>query len=361
LGLEIEEQRTNLMLQSEAYNVSPWVSASPYSVTANIAIAPDGAQTADALIVESGQSSFNTNVTRQVVSKAATATQYTRSGYFKALGATTTVRLQDFGNLSANNASVVISLVDGSVVTAPTVTGGFSGASVAVSNAGNGWWRVNFTYTTDAHTSLTVRSFPYVGAAALTGDGFSGLLAWGAQLEAGAFATSYIPTVASQVTRAEDLSVMTGGNFNSFFNQTEGSFAVLSSSVSPNSDVTLISVDDGTTGQANQIDVRITGGTAYRPRVRINGVSVVDMNPGSFQLGNTNFLSFGYKRNDHACCLNANTVATDINGDVPNIPMTRFQIGKRGTSGVSLNGTIKKIAYYPKRLIDAELQGLTTV
>ena len=357
LGLEIEESRTNLILQSETCNVSPWASSSPYSVTANTAIAPDGAQTADALIVESGQSSFSTNVTRQVVSKAASAIQYTRSGYFKALGATTSVRLQDLGNLSANNASVIVSLIDGSVVTAPSVTGAFTGASVAVSNAGNGWWRVAFTYTTDAHTSLTVRSFPYVGASALTGDGFSGLLAWGAQLEAGAFATSYIPTVASQVTRAADAASMTGTNFSSWYNQAEGAmYAEVVSAPVANIAQQAWYISDSTSSNSMALRRNTAGLVAFA--VNAGGVGQADVSGGSVSAGASYKFAAVYKVNDFAVSLNAGSVTTDTSGSVPVV--NQLNIGVTAAGAQYLNGTIKKIAYYPLRVTNAKLQGLTS-
>jgi hypothetical protein len=364
LGLEIEEQRTNLILQSEAYNVSPWASSSPYSVTANTAIAPDGAQTADALIVESGQSSFANNVTRQVVSKAASAIQYTRSTYFKALGATTSVRLSDFGNLSANSASVIVSLIDGSVITAPSITGSFSGASVAVSNAGNGWWRVAFTYTTDAHTSLTVRSFPYVGATPLTGNGFSGLLAWGAQLEAGAFSTSYIPTVASQVTRAADAASMTGTNFSSWFNQGEGT--IYAEGLLSNPAVTgvqtrrFVDINDGTIN--NKI---IFGRAATASDLRVTyTVSGTNVNGTNGQTASNVFpsakVAVAYEAADYAFSPNGAPVTTSTAANVPVV--NRLDIGSNfdNSATASANGTIKKIAYYPMRLVNAQLQALTS-
>jgi hypothetical protein len=61
-----------------------------------------------------------------------------------------------------------------------------------------------------------------------TGDGYSGIYIWGAQLEAGAFPTSYIPTVASQVTRSADSASMTGTNFSDWYRADEGTFIVRS-------------------------------------------------------------------------------------------------------------------------------------
>jgi hypothetical protein len=360
LGLEIEEQRTNLILQSEAYNVSPWASSSPYSVTANTAIAPDGAQTADALIVESGQSSFANNVTRQVVSKAASAIQYTRSTYFKALGATTSVRLSDFGNLSANSASVIVSLIDGSVITAPSITGSFSGASVAVSNAGNGWWRVAFTYTTDAHTSLTVRSFPYVGATPLTGNGFSGLLAWGAQLEAGAFATSYIPTVASQVTRAADAASMTGTNFSSWYNQAEGSFYsdFAFTGLTGVSGQRVFQADDGS--NSNYLATNATSvASMQNPIVRGGNTEALLSTPATTFIANTfNKIAVGFANNNSVAAVNNVLGNTDTSCLLP-LSLTALRFGASASS-ISSNLLIRKVAYYPMRLVNAQLQALTS-
>lgn len=360
LGLLIEESRTNLILQSEACNVSPWATAAPYSVSANAAISPDGTQNADALIVDSGQSSFSNNVTRQVVSKAASAIQYTRSGYFKALGATTSVRLQDIGNLAANSASTIVSLVNGSIVTAPSVTGGFTGASVAVSNAGNGWWRVAFTYTTDAHTSLTVRSFPYVGAAALTGNGTSGLLVYGVQLEVGAFATSYIPTVASQVTRAADVAVMTGTNFSSWYNATEGTLFAEGESVNAITGTTArryAEINNGTT--SNIISVEFRNTTQPRFNVLDSAVSQATITSGG-TIDQFSKLAGAYAANNFAFSANGTLGTPDTSGTVPVV--SQLNIGSRADNlaAATINGHIKKIVYYPRRLSNSELQGITS-
>ena len=366
LGLLIEEQRTNLILQSETCDVTPWVTAAPYSVNANAAISPDGTQNADALIVANGSSSFTTNVTKQVVTKAASAIQYTRSGYFKALGLTTTVRLNDFAVSGANSATVVVSLIDGSIVSAAAATGTFSGASVAVTNVGNGWWRVALTYTTDTTASLTVRSFPYVGASTpLTGDGTSGLLVYGTQLEAGAFATSYIPTVASQVTRTADVATMTGTNFSSWYNATEGTFFV-----------------DWTAGQdtvfinAFAVGTTVVGESASVRRGSLGNMSAAFTNSGVVQanmvlitgepiVGTTYKAATAYQVNNFAAGLNGVITATDASGTVPlNISTLVIGSGWNSTTGSSatefLNSTIRQIVYYPRRLSNAQLQGITS-
>ena len=173
----------NLLGYSQNFdNAAGWVSAAPYSVTPNTITGPDGVTNADAIILASGSTSFNTNVTRQIVTKAASAVRYTHSCYIKAKGAATSVRIVDFGSTTANSALVIVSLIDGSIISAPSVTGTFTGASVTVESLQNGWFRIALTYTTDTATTLTVRHFPYNGNTQLLGDGDSGLYLWGAQL-----------------------------------------------------------------------------------------------------------------------------------------------------------------------------------
>lgn len=356
-GLLIEESRTNLLTYSEQFDNAVWLSAAPYTVVADTAISPDGTQDADSLIVASGSSSFSTNVTRQVVIKAASAIQYTRSGYFKALGATTSVRFVDFGSTTANSASVIVSLVDGSIVTLPAASGSFTGASATISDAGNGWWRIALTYTTDAFASLTVRSFPYVGNTSLTGDGTSGLLVYGAQLEAGAFATSYIPTVASQVTRAADVATMTGTNFSSWYNQSEGTFFV-------SSDYTLVvggnyrfDVTDGTSSNQMRLRSAPSGSTQSRFELTTSGVAQTTLSPSTTNPA-LNKDAIAYKLDDAAAVVNAGTAGVDTS--LTPATMNQMAIGATRLGASPINGHIQRIAYYNRRLTNAELQGITS-
>ena len=241
LGLLIEESRTNLLLQSEDFSTT-WTSAAPYAVTTNATVAPNGQQTADAIIIDSGQSSFNINVVRQSIVKAASALTYTHSAYYKALGATTSVRIVDYGANTTDNVSVVVSLANGSIIGNPLTNGAFSQGSASVTTLNDGWYRVSVTFTSDTATSLTIRAFPYVGLSPLVGDGTSGIYIWGAQLEVGSFPTSYIPTTGTALTRNVDVASITGSNFSSWYNQTEGTifteaqmeFALNTASLFPN-------------------------------------------------------------------------------------------------------------------------------
>ena len=65
-----------------------------------------------------------------------------------------------------------------------------------------------------------------------------------------------------------------------------------------------------------------------------------------------------YKVNDFAASVDAGTVVTDTSGTVPLV--SQANIGARADASSYLNGTIRKIAYYPRRLANSELQALTS-
>ena len=360
-GLLIEESRTNLVLQSEDFSTT-WTSSAPYSVATNTAISPDGTQNADSVIVASGSTSFNANVTKQTATKAASAIPHTRSCYFKALGATTSVRLSDYGSSGTNSASVIVSLIDGSVITAPSVTGTFTSASVVTSNAGNGWWRVSFTYTTDTATSLTIRSFPYVGASQLTGDDTSGLYIWGAQLEAAAFATSYIPTTTAALTRNADVATMTGTNFSDWFNASEGTFTAKCVFNAPTSFGTvqhILSASDSTT--SNRISIYRANATGnFTARIATGGVTANPGDNGVLAASTNVNVGIAYKVGASQG-ITGNASALSSASSPASLPtVTKLTIGC-GVDSASqfLNGTYQKLFYYPQRLINTEVQANT--
>lgn len=189
LGLLIEEQRTNLLTYSEQFDNAAWFKSNA-TVTANVAIAPDGTLTADKLVMASGISPSTTdnvgiqNFNRVNISGATHALSF----YAKAAEASS-VRIRE--NISTG-AFLTVDLISGAI------TNGNSSQYVSPTavSVGNGWWRISFnTATGSASTSK------YGLRVNATGDGTSGIYIWGAQLEAGAHPTSYIPTPATFTSR----------------------------------------------------------------------------------------------------------------------------------------------------------------
>jgi hypothetical protein len=188
-----------------------------------------------------------------------------------------------------------------------------------------------------------------------TGDGYSGIYIWGAQLEAGAFATSYIKTEGSQVTRSADSASMTGTNFSSWYRADEGTlYGELNNISYTEGGGRWISINDGTASN------RIL--QAYRASASTIGFIMANNGTGTLNISTTASatpkIAFAVKNNDAAISVNGAAPLTDTSCTVPIV--NRLQLG---TAEIGSGGTcnIKKFAYYPLRLSNAELQGLTTV
>jgi len=206
LGLLSEGERTNLLLRSEEFETT-WANTGS-SETTNIAIAPNGTQTADKLIANNGTALANADI-NQLVTKAATAITYTASIFAKSAEYNRAALLVSDNANIANRVAVTVSLADGSVIGAVVAIGTFTSASSSQVSLGNGWYRVTLTFTSSTETGLRFRL--YTGdSVATTGDGTSGIFIWGAQLEAASSASTYIPTTASTVTRTADSAVIDG-------------------------------------------------------------------------------------------------------------------------------------------------------
>jgi hypothetical protein len=346
LGLLIEEQRVNLLLRSEEFDNASWTKVRS-SITANTVVAPSGALTGDKLVENTDT---NSHYVLQDFSQAG-ATTYTATVYAKA-GERRWLRLVGSTTSNADARTANFDLVSG-------VLGSLSNATATITPVGNGWYRCSITFTSNA--DATYRSSMWLlndsQGASYTGNGTSGIYIWGAQLEAGAFPTSYIPTVASQVTRATDVAVMTGTNFSSWYNATEGTLFVTATNAgllgtgSPRP----ASLSNGTNN--NRIEFYGSTNTAIGFEVVNGNVSQVNIIQ-SANANTLNKLAGAYIVNNFALSINGQTVTTDTSGTVPSVD--RMNIGNRQDLARPFTGTIRQIAYYPRRLANAELRGITS-
>lgn len=344
LGLLIEEQRTNLLLRSQEFENASWTKTG-VTVATNQAIAPDGTLTADMLVETVGAS-----IPRAIQSSVTVnGTAYTASFFVKSAGRTQ-IRIVAEG--SSNFASF-FDLSLGTVVSPGGQT------TAAISAVGNGWFRCSITYTATAVGSSQL----YVataanGASIASGDGFSGIYIWGAQLEVGAFPTSYIPTVASQVTRSADAAVMTGANFSSWYRADEGTIFGDVSYIAQQSNSPFISLNDGT---ANNRVVLGRGGfnneTRFGYNVSVGNVTQASSNTSTLAADANIKLALAYKVDDFQFTGNGVGQGADASGTLPVV--NQAVIGTI-TGSPRMNGTIRKIAYWPERLSNAQLQALTT-
>jgi len=351
LGLLIEEQRTNLVLRSEEFDNAVWVK-NACTVSANTLTAPDGAITADKLVEDT---STGLHFLHYLATFAA-STSYTVSVYAKA-GERTRFQIGGSGSAWASFSTAVFDLSAGTVV---TNTGAFTSASITP--VGNGWYRCTATGLSNASpVNQQVAQFFLVQSGttnSYTGNGFSGLFIWGAQLEAGSFATSYIPTVAASVTRNADAASMTGANFSSWYSAAEGTiYGEASSATSNNGAIAIAS--DGTTANSFSIG---HNGTSTTANINTNGSLQANFpSLGTWNINTFAKIAMAVGVNNSNAALNGSLGTTDTSCLMPVV--NRMDIGSwvAVSSVQPINGTIKKIAYYPIRVTNAHLQGLTTV
>ena len=184
---------TNLMTRSEEFDNAAWTKTN-VTVSANTVVAPDGTLTADKVALNTA-SGFH-EILNPFTSVSGTA--YTGS-YFVKAAEHRFVQLLGPGTVFAEYAN--FDLVSG------TRTAGTSGFG-AIQSVGNGWYRISLSATAlsasvSARISLALIESGTAGrAASFTGDGFSGIYIWGAQLEAGSSPAAYLKTVATAVSTA---------------------------------------------------------------------------------------------------------------------------------------------------------------
>ena len=199
IGLLLEGAATNLALNSGTF--TGW-GLTQLGVAGAKITAPDGTLSGVPLVPNVG-AAINTYATQMYFGSFAPTT-YAASIYAKR-GGLDQLRLRMVDNASASSASAIVSLVDGSLVISPVDTAAWVGVSVNVTKCNNGWFRVRVSGTCVGTGTVTIGVMPY-DSTLTSGDGVSGVYVWGAQLEAGSYATSYIPTTTAQVTRAADTS-----------------------------------------------------------------------------------------------------------------------------------------------------------
>jgi hypothetical protein len=357
-GLLIEEQRTNLLFRSEEFDNASWTKSNA-TVTANAVVSPDG--TVDAETVTDSATSAPHAIYGTAFTVTA-GTAYTVSVYLKT-GTLRYVSLRGEAAGAVNTyAWATVDLQTGAVNANALCT--------AISTpVGNGWYRLAVTFTsfaTVAGGANVVIAGSNVATSPITtstlGNSYIGtgstFYVWGAQVEAGAFATSYIPTVASQVTRAADSASMIGNNFARWYNQTTGTFYaeagyMLGGTFGSVGDYYL-AANDGT-GNNVLLMADVSGLVCQSI---LAGTQTYNQNTGTRPTASAfKKQVFAYAVNDANQASSGTLGTTDTTVSVPIV--NQLSIGKRWDTTGYLNGHISRITYYPRRLANSELQSIT--
>ena len=350
LGLLVEEQRTNLLLRSEEFGDASWTKGNA-SITANSIAAPNGTLTG-AKIVEDTSSA--THYARRSTSPTINTNPITFSVYVKAAERIYVGLAIQEATTFTRQSNVNFNLGSGTANTVGNI-GGAGSASATIIPVGNGWYRCTLT-TTLGGTDTNALSWIYVSTSSgfnYTGDGTSGIYLWGAQLEAGAFPTSYIPTTTAAVTRSADVASITGSAFSGWYRQDEGTVFAEGSTFNTSAASCLVSIDDTTV--SNRIQLRRSPDASKLRMVSSGGAIDATLTTGT-ALG-LNKIAAGVAVSNQNLVSNG-VLATGITSIAPMPTVTQARIGS-GTASSVFNGTIRRLTYWPQRLANSTLQQIT--
>jgi hypothetical protein len=350
LGLLIEEPRTNIHFYSAQAGLT--VSNGNCKFTTATVIAPDGSL-ADIVTNTPSVNSYFYNQSNSIMTPL---TYYTRSVYAKTYGGSNTIIFENY--INGGNTNCQFNLATGAISNNSTGT-------AYMVNAGNGWYRCIWTVQSSASAS-DYSKVTYIGGYGTT-PLTTPIAVWGSQLEAGGFATSYIPTVASQVTRINDWAYINGQNFSNWYNQTAGTFYIDSDgtfSTSTYNYPRVLHVGDGSV-QTNVLQYLYNLGpnnisqlsfTDWANNNYIQGIS----GPTNLVSGTRYKSAFTYSASQLTGYISGSSFQT---GTVTILSYAN-QMGIGGysffTNNSQINGHIKQVTYWPTVLPQGQLQILTT-
>jgi hypothetical protein len=291
--------------------------------------APDGTTNADKIIATSGNVAHNIN--RSGIASAA----YTFSVFAKA-GEESVISLW----LRGASVRAEFNLVSGTVSNITTT-------SARIENYGNGWYRCT-VYDSTAGTTAHVYGR---GGAAYAGNGSDGFYLWGAQLETGSVATSYIPTATAAVTRNADV-ISVSGAVSGCIGQTEGT---IYAEVDFRNVQEVLGVLQLFQDSNNRFGIAYVT-NAFQLYCIIAGSSTVVIN--AIRGAGIYKLAAAYANNDWVFYVNGTQIGTDPSSAVP----TASRIDLGNIPGLAyFNNRIRAAALYTTRLTNTELAALTTL
>lgn len=337
-GLLIEEQRTNLLLYSSGFDLTAWTKTGAV-VAGNAYTSPSGLQDACSVRNTPGVNSL----VRQSNSLLPSTT-YTRSVFAKHVtGASELVFEYSVGG-SLSKAQ--FNLVTGTVVN----PGSLGSPSATITPAGNGWYRCTHTFTTAA-SGVNGAGVFYIGTYGATATETT-IALWGAQLEAGSFPTSYIPTTTAQVTRSADVASV--NQLSPWYRADEGTVFVEAYAGWGVAALGVCSIETAGNPAATRSFSVVVG----LDRVSDFANGGVYISPALPSIAANTVIRAALASNAIDCTMAQNGSTAKASMPHSN-DLSRMWIGAFASGANKLNGHIRSVRYWPKRLSDAELQSLT--
>ena len=355
-ALLVEPSAQNLAFNSADFTVSGTWTSGANTISANVTatLDPAGTNTADKIIPTAVSTTHFISNSQSIAFTSGTT--YTVSVFAKAGG-------YDFLRIAFSTEVMPSSNRGASFnLTSGTVGDTQSGVTARIENYGNGWYRCSISRA--ATVSITPSNPFFINSqnsdsatsVTFTGDGTSGAFLYGAQLETGSVATSYIPTTTAAVTRNTDL-IFTSGAVSGAIGQTEGTIYAEVDVRNFTVNSRIISISDGT--QSNRITTLFVATNAIRMLATVTGSTQASITSATQSAGIFK-IAIGYALNDYALYINGVQIGTDTLASVPACNVVVLGSVDSLSSGNAFNDRIRAAALYTTRLTNDQLAALTT-
>jgi hypothetical protein len=342
-SLLLEPQRTNLALFSEQINNTSVYAIQESAVTPNAITSPDGTTNADLWYPTTSSNTGSCRLLQTIVAPSF-GVSYTASIFVKR----NNKRWLYFSapDASSANHNAFFDIQNGVVGSI-----GSSVTNASIQDYGNGWYLCSVTSTATSTTQyIFVSAANGNGDQSVTANGTDGFYFYGAQLEAGSYPTSYIPTLGTSVTRVADVASKTG--ISSLIGQTEGTVFIDVKVSNKDSDLFLFNLN-----VVNNIIIGIGSGNV---RASIYANSVV-YNFTAFLISNINLkIAVGYKSGDSVLYINGVLISTLTNTFAFSDLLNNVYINRSFIYGNNSND-YNTILVSKTRLSNTELAQITTL
>ena len=348
----VEPQRTNLLLRSEEFDNAYWVKNDALIIP-NYANSPSGFQSADRF---TGNSTIGQHFLRNTFIAVSASTNYTYSFYIKTdgiskIGFFEAAQTAQQGAFNLETKSVIYTSSSSSVKIEDSING-FSRVSITTLTGSNGVFGLEIFLLDSLYVNQNPRTYM-----SNVSDS-EGVFIWGAQLEAGSYATSYIPTVSSAVTRNAD--VINNAGDASTFNDSEGVLMVEGRINNDDGTPNSITLGDGTFS-TNRLMFLFSNGVANRVTARFDSSgSDVILNADGYDLTINHKIVLKYKANDIAIWVDGFEVNSGNSFSVPTT-LNRIDFYNPFNGGQdNFYGNVKQLQYFPTALNNTDLETLTS-
>jgi len=335
-ALLLEPQRSNLITYSEDFSNASWLKAAS-TITSNIITSPDGTLNA---------SLFQSNVTdgymyppSSILSSAANGT-FTYSIYAKEGNTSSFTILMTGGANYVGNFNL----------TTVVATTSSANTTVDISNVGNGWYRCSLIASLVPSSAYSELQIGRISSG-------SNLYLFGAQLEQGSYATSYIPTQGSAVTRSAD-ACSNGGN-EQVINSTEGVLYAEISALANDGVNRLISLSNGVLSD-NRIELWLDS-TSNRIRVRteVNNATSIDILSTITDATAINKCGVRWDSTSISLFINGALIQTKTSTQFNANILSELKFSNH-SGALPFYGKTKSVQVYTTALSNAELKALTS-